>query len=225
MIICLIRSIILYVLLIATIRLLGKRQLGEMEPSEFVVALLIADLASVPMQDLGIPMMTGIIPILTILALEILFSTLSYYSVSFRRILCGKPVILMENGVLLQNNLKKTRITPDELTEHLRERDILDLTKVKYAILETNGQISAILTEENQPAVLSDLGIKPQNYDLPYTIISSGKLLKENLKRSGLDQKWLESILKKHQCSISQIYLLTINQTGHMYLTIKTEDR
>lgn len=224
MIICLIRSVILYVLLITTVRLLGKRQLGEMEPSEFVVALLIADLASVPMQDLGIPLLTGIIPILTILSLEILLSSLSYYSISFRKLLCGRPVILMENGKLLQKNLMKTRITPDELTEHLREKDILDLSTVKYAILETNGQISAILKETEQPVTRSEMGITGETFDLPFTIISGGTLMRDNLELSGLGDKWLDGLLKKHHCTQKQVYLLTVNQTGQIYLALKSED-
>ena len=145
MLICLIRTVILYFLLIAVIRLMGKRQLGEMGPLEFVVAILIADLASVPMQDLAIPLLSGIIPILIILAAELLLSVVCYHIPGLRRIFSGKPVILMEDGTLLQKNLKKTRITPDELTELLREKNVVDLTTVKYAILETNGQISALL--------------------------------------------------------------------------------
>ena len=116
MLICLIRTVSLYFLLIAVIRLMGKRQLGEMGPLEFVVAILIADLASVPMQDLAIPLLSGIIPILTILAAELLLSVLCYRFPMWRRLFSGKPVILMENGTLLQKNLSKTRITPDELT-------------------------------------------------------------------------------------------------------------
>ena len=110
---------------------MGKRQLGEMEPSEFVVTMLIADLASVPMQDLGIPLLSGVIPILTVLFMELTLSAFSYYSITVRKLLCGRPVILMENGKILQKNLKKTRFTPDELTEHLREKDILDLSRVQ----------------------------------------------------------------------------------------------
>ena len=121
MFVCMIRSVILYLLLIVIIRLMGKRQLGEMEPSEFVVAMLLADLASVPMQDLGIPLLYGVIPIIIVFCFEILMSVLSFYSVTFRKLFCGKPVILMENGTILYESLRKNRLTPDELTEHLRE--------------------------------------------------------------------------------------------------------
>ena len=135
MLISFIRTMILYTILIVVIRLMGKRQLGEMEPMEFVVTMLLANLAAVPMQETGIPLLSGLIPILVVLSMELLLSVLVYHSVGARRLLCGKPVILMENGRLLQENLKKTRITPDELTEFLRIEGITDLASVKYAIL------------------------------------------------------------------------------------------
>ena len=134
MLISFIRTMILYTILIVVIRLMGKRQLGEMEPMEFVVTMLLANLAAVPMQETGIPLLSGLIPILVVLSMELLLSVLVYHSVGARRLLCGKPVILMENGRLLQENLKKTRITPDELTEFLRIEGVTDLASVKYAI-------------------------------------------------------------------------------------------
>ena len=152
MLISFIRTIILYTILIVVIRLMGKRQLGEMEPMEFVVTMLLANLAAVPMQETGIPLLSGLIPILVVLSMELLLSVLVYHSVGARRLLCGKPVILMENGRLLQENLKKTRITPDELTEFLRIEGITDLASVKYAILETSGQVSVLPYAKFQPA-------------------------------------------------------------------------
>ena len=224
MLVCLIRSVILYLLLIIVIRLMGKRQLGEMEPSEFVVTMLIADLASVPMQDLGIPLLSGVIPILTVLSIELILSTLSYHSVAVRKLFCGKPVILMEDGKIIQENLKKTRLTPDELTEHLREKDIVDLTTVKYAILETNGQISALLYAKHQPLTAQDAKVKATEWALPVTIISSGQVLNENLRLSGRDEAWLEKTLRDHGCTARQVYLLTVDPSGKIYLAIKSEE-
>lgn len=221
MLVCLIRSIILYLLLVFAIRMMGKRQIGEMEPSEFVVALLIADLASVPMQDLGIPLLGGVIPILTVLTVELLLSVLTYYSVFFRRLFCGKPVILMENGKILQKNLKKTRLTPDELTEHLREKDIMDLNTVKYAILETNGQISTMLYAKHQPPTAKDLNVDVKDDHLPVTLISGGQLLKKNLAIADRSELWVEGLLKKHQCTVKQVFLLTVDQAGQIYLVLK----
>lgn len=223
MLICYIRSIILYLLLIFAIRMMGKRQIGEMEPSEFVVAMLIADLASVPMQDLGIPLATGIIPILIVLSIELLLSVWSYHSVFVRKLLCGKPVILMENGKIVQAGLKKTRLTPDELTEHLREKGIVDLTTVKYAILETNGQLSALLYAKHQPPTAKDVGAEVKDDLLPVTLISGGKLLRKNLAVAGRSESWVQEWLQKRQCTISQVFLLTVDPTGKIYLAVKEE--
>lgn len=223
MLVCYIRSIILYLLLILAIRLMGKRQVGEMEPSEFVVTMLIADLASVPMQDLGIPLLSGVIPILTVLSIELLLSVLSYYFVPIRQLFCGKPVILMENGKILQENLKKTRLTPDELTELLREKDVVDLTTVKYAILETNGQISALLYAKYQPANAKDASIRVEDQALPITIISGGQLLRKNLRIAGKNEAWVQETLQHYSCSLNQVYLLTVEPSGKLYFARKQE--
>lgn len=223
MLVSLIRSLILYLLLIVVIRLMGKRQLGEMEPSEFVVSMLIADLASVPMQDLGIPLLFGVVPILTVLFLELVLSALCYRSITLRKLFCGRPVILMENGKILQNSLKKTRITPDELTELLREKEIVDLSTVKYAILETNGQVSTLLYPENQPLTAKTMGFTMEETHLPITVISGGKLLKHNLKLLGKTESWVEETLQNHGCSVKQVYLLTAEPSGQIYLSINTE--
>lgn len=224
MIIYLIRSIILYGLLIAVIRLLGKRQLGQMEASEFVVSLLIADLASVPMQELGIPLLSGIIPIITVLILELTLSALSYHSIRLRKIMCGKPVILMKDGNIIQENLKRTRITPDELTELLREKEIVDLSSVKYAILETNGQISALQNPADLPLTAKDAAIKTKELELPITLISNGKILEHNLHLSGHDDAWLVNFMKQNKCKKQEIYLLTIDSDNKTYLSRKQKN-
>ena len=126
-----IRTIFLYLVLIAVIRLMGKRQIGEMEPSEFVVTMLTANLAAIPMQDGGIPLYSGLVPILTVLGVELVLSALAMRSVKLRQLLCGKPVILIENGKILQENLRSTRVTMDELTELLREKDVLNIETVQ----------------------------------------------------------------------------------------------
>ena len=146
-----IRAMILYILLVLAVRLMGKRQIGQLEPTEFVVAILIADLASVPMQDLGIPLLSGVLPILTVLAIELIFSVLALRFRKVRRFLSGSPIVLMEDGKILTQNLTRTRLTVDELVQHLRENGILDLSTVQYAILEVDGQISTIVHPRYQP--------------------------------------------------------------------------
>ena len=139
MILSYIRTIILYLVLIFCIRLMGKRQIGQMEPSEFVVTMLVANLAAIPMQDEGLPLYGGLVPMLTVLGMELVLSGAMLRSIRLRKFLCGKPVILIDNGKILQENLRRTRVTLDELTGHLREKDVLDIGSVQYAILETDG--------------------------------------------------------------------------------------
>ena len=215
------RTILLYLILILVIRLMGKRQIGQMEPAEFVVTMLVANLAAIPMQDGGIPLFSGLVPILTVLGMELVFSCLILRSVLFRKLFCGKPVILMEDGKILHSSLKQTRLTPDELTEHLRENGVLDLSTVKYAILETNGQVSVVRDAVYEPPSAKDLGIKPSSPELPITIISSGKLMKDNLRISGYTENWLHDILQKNNCSVRQVLLLTVDASGIVYLSLK----
>lgn len=222
MFIGLMRSVVLYFFLILIIRLMGKRQLGEMEPSEFVVSMLIADLAASPMQEIDMPISTAVIPIVIVFALELLLSTLAYHYILIRKLFCGKPVILMEDGKILSENLRRTRVTPDELTEHLREKGIVDLSTVKYAILETNGQISALPDSRYAPVTAIDLGVNVEPVELPFTLISNGRLIEENLKLSGKTKKWLDATLKQRGCTASQVLLLTVDRSDRIYISIAT---
>ena len=216
MILSYLRTIILYLVLIVVIRLMGKRQIGQMEPSEFVVTMLVANLASIPMQDSGIPLFSGFIPIVTVLGLELVLSHLSLRSIRVRKLLCGKPVILIENGNILQGNLRKTRVTLDELTGHLREKDVLDLRSVQYAILETNGNLSVFPYPKDRPASAKEAGITPQKQALPLTIISDGVLLPENLKIAKKDTAWVQKVLKQHDADIRDTWLLTVDANDHV---------
>ena len=223
MIISYIRTVILYLVLIAVVRLMGKRQIGQMEPSELVVAMLVADLASIPMQDGGIPLFSGLVPIITILGLELVLSAISMKSLPLRKILCGKPVILIENGNILQQNLKKTRVTLDELTGHLREKDVLDLRSVQYAILETNGNLSVFPYPKEKPASAKDAGIKVRKQGLPVTLISDGKLLRDNLQVAKKDEKWLHRVLEERQATLQTTWLLTVDGNGQIVFYPKEE--
>ena len=205
------RTVIVYLVLIAVIRLLGKRQIGQMEPSEFVVTMLVANLASIPMQDSGIPLLAGIVPILTVLGVELVLSALSLRSIGLRKLLCGKPVILIENGNILQENLRKTRVTLDELTGHLREKDVLDLHSVQYAILETNGNLSVFPYPRERPASARDAGIAARKQYLPMTIVSDGKLLPENLQKAKKDENWLRQVLLQNSARLEDTWLLTVD--------------
>ena len=205
------RTIILYLLLIAVIRLMGKRQIGQMEPSEFVVTMLVANLAAIPMQDGGIPLFSGFVPIVTVLGVELVLSALSMKNLPLRKLLCGKPVILIENGNILQKNLQKTRITLDELMGHLREKDVLDLTAVQYAILETNGNLSVFPYPKEKPASAKDAGIQVSKQSLPVMVVSDGVLLEKNLpivhNRCPVDKTTKREEIKQLIFNLSATYL------------------
>ena len=224
MLISYIRTVILYLILILAIRLMGKRQVGQMEPAEFVVTMLVANLAAVPMQDGGIPLMAGVVPILTVLGLELVLATASLGSIWVRRVLCGKPVILIENGQINQAALRATRVTMDELTGHLREKDVLSLQSVQYAILETNGNLSVFPWPKEMPASAKDAGVKAKGQYLPVTIIADGQLYEDNLAVSGHDRKWVQRILDEHRTSLKQTWLLTVDEKGHI-LWLPKEDK
>ena len=223
MLLSLLRTVILYLVLIAVVRFMGKRQIGQMEPSEFVVTMLVANLASIPMQDGGIPLLSGLVPILTVLGAELVLSVAAMRSIWVRRLLCGKPVILIENGKILQDALRATRVTMDELTGHLREKDILDLQSVQYAILETNGNLSVFPYPEEMPASAKEAGIQVGQQYLPVTIIGDGHLYKENLAIAQKDEKWVQRILDELHASLAQTWLLTVDKSGHV-LWLPKED-
>ncbi len=212
-----IRTVLLYIVLIAVVRLMGKRQIGQMEPSEFVVTMLIANLMAIPMQDGGIPLYSGVVPVLIVLGMELLLSGLSMRSIRVRKWLCGKPVILIENGKILQKNLRRTGVTLDELTSHLREKEILDLRSVQYAILETNGNLSVFPYPKEKPATARDAGILARQQFLPVTIIEDGSLLCENLPLAKKDEAWLEKVLQQHNATVQTTWLLTVDAANHIF--------
>ncbi len=218
-----IRTLLLYSVLIAVVRLMGKRQIGQMEPSEFVVTMLIANLASIPMQDGGIPLFSGLVPILTVLGMELVLAWLSMRSVFFRKLLCGKPVILMENGHILHKNLRRTGITLDELTGHLRQKDVLDLQTVQYAILETDGNISVFPYSHLRPANATEAGIQTKGQHLPITVIADGHLFKENLAHLEKDTGWVNAVLQDHNTDLAHTWLFTADEQGHIVFLKKEE--
>ena len=214
MILSYIRTIILYLVLILVIRLMGKRQIGEMEPAEFVVTMLVANLAAIPMQDGGIPLLTGLIPILTVLGVELVLSFLMLQSGSLRRLFCGRPVLLIDEGKLLQGNLRLTRVTLDELLGKLREKDILDLSQVQYAILETDGELSVFPYARFQPACARDAGIQARENALPIVVVEDGHLLEDNLTKTGKTEEWVLETLAGHGAELKTTLMLTVDATG-----------
>ena len=217
MLVSFVRTVILYLVLTAGMRLLGKRQIGQLEPSEFVVSMLIADLAAVPMQNTGIPLLHGLVPMVTVLGLGLVFSGITMLSVPLRNILCGKPIILIENGKIHQANLRLTRITLDELTGHLRQKDVLDVTTVQYAILETDGSLSVFPFPKDAPATAKEAGIHPKQQYLPLTVIEDGYICADSLNRAGKDDRWLRRVLEEKKTTAEETFLLTVDGGDHIH--------
>ena len=223
MLISYLRTGFLYLVLILSVRLMGKRQIGQMEASEFVVTMLVANLASIPMQDAAIPLYSGLVPILVVLGMELTLSGLILRSVLIRRFFCGKPIILIDNGKILMDNLRRTRVTLDELTGHLRQKDVLDIQTVQFAILETDGSLSVFPHPGERPATAKEAGIKADKQYLPITIMEDGYVSKENLQKSGKTTQWLESILEKNRASRKDVLLLTVDPAGHVVFLRKEQ--
>lgn len=207
------RTIILYFLIMVGLRLMGKRQIGELEPSELVLTMMLSDLATVPMQDFGIPLLSGVIPILTLLSLSMLLSQLSLCSIRFRRLLCGSPTVLIDHGRLRQDAMRKNRFTIDELLEELRGQGISNLNDVKYAILENSGQLSILPWPEVQPPSAKDLGTEvTDSVSLPIILINDGRVIAQNLEQYGKSEEWLQKQVKRQGLTSSRdIFLLTVD--------------
>ncbi len=217
------RTVILYLLLMVGLRLTGKRQLGQMEPTELVLMMLLSDLAAVPMQDFGIPLLHGAVPIITLLGLSTLISALCIHHIRFRDLVCGSPTIVIREGVIQQREMAKNRLTVDELLEELRLQGILSPSQVKYAVLETGGQLSVLLRADQQPVTPQQMALPvDDDVHLPVVIVSDGHLLEKNMAKLALDEKWLHRQLQHHGLAHhKQVFLLTVDGTGQVELTKK----
>ena len=212
------RALILFVVVTLVMRMMGKRQIGQLQPHEFAVAVLIADLAAAPMADNGIPLLYGVVPILALLSLTMILSVLTMKSIRFRTLMCGRPSIVVRDGKVDQGEMRRNRLTVDELLEELRGQGYTDLAGVKYGILETNGRLSVLPYAEQRPATAQQLGLESRETGLPVVIISDGRILQDNLKRRGLDLSWLDKQLAEHGYpDFRDVFLLTVDEAGGVY--------
>lgn len=222
MVIAVVRTTILYLIIVFGIRLLGKHQVGELEPSEFALALLIADIASVPMQDYGIPLLMGLIPIAVLLCLSMILSLLTMKSLKLRALLSGVPSILIRDGKVDQKEMRRTRTTLDEMLEELRLQGYTDPSCVRYAILETNGQLSVLPYAQEKPPAAKDMDVSVTDAGLPLVLINDGRLISDNLRRRGLDENWLRKRLAEYKVSsVREVFLLTVDEQNQTYFIRK----
>lgn len=224
--IMLLRSVIVYIITFIVIRLMGKRQVGEMQPFEFVITLIIADLACVPMAELSVPLTHGVVPILVLFLVHFLICFLARKSMKLRYALTGKPVIVIKPTGIDYNELRRLNMTIDDLMELVRGCQFFEIDQIAYAIIETNGNLCVIPKAKNQPVTREDLGIKNQKSTLPMNLIMDGKLMKQNLKIADIDDKFLEKYYKKvNVASHKQVVLFTIDNNGKIYIQPKKRDR
>jgi len=217
MLIIFFRAIVLYILVLIVMRLMGKREIGQLQPFELAIAIMIADLASIPMTDTGVPISNGIVPILGLLLMHLLISIINLKSIKAREIICGKPRILIYRGKIDEMALKKERFTINELQERLRDKNIVNIFDVEYAILETNGQISVIEKPNKRTTTPDDFGIIPDYEGLSYDLVIDGKIMSENLKKLNKDYNWLKTEVLKFGYKPDEALLVTIDGKGQIF--------
>ncbi len=217
MILIFVRTIIIYVLVLCVMRFMGKREIGQMQPFELVISIMIADLASTPMTEVGIPILYGIIPIFGMLFMHIIISVINIKSIRMREIICGKPRILINKGQIDERALIKENFTINELQERLRVNDVNNITDVEYAILETSGQISVILKSEKSPVTCEDLNLPIDKTKISYDLILDGRIMNDNLKKIDKDQKWLEKEISKFNMLPTEALIFVLNGDGTYY--------
>lgn len=224
MAIVIVRTFVIYFALLLTMRLMGKRQLGEMELSEFVVAALIADLASHPLQDMGIPLINGLIPIVILFCCEVIIAGITMKSIRLRSLFFGKPSLLIVRGQILQEEMRKNRFTLDELMQELRAQGLNDISTIEYGVLETSGKLNIIPYPNQRPATAALLNLDAGEGGYPSIVISDGRILDANLRTLGFDRKWLDKQLRAQgQSSAEAVYLMTATQGGQIYFAPKEE--
>lgn len=225
MLITIIRTLILYVLLLIIVRIMGKRQIGQLQPVELVITILISEVAAIPMQDNGIPMINSVISVLLLVAFEIIISVISMKNVRFRSLLQGNSIVIIKDGVLQQNQLKRLRYTVDDLLEALRGKDVFDISDVQYAIVETDGTLNILLKPEKRGVTVEDVKLDGNNSGLQFVIICDGRIIESDMKNCGMTKEKLAVFLKKKGLNQENILLMSSDVNGNMNIIRKDEDK
>ena len=217
MLITFFRAIVLYIIVLVVMRLMGKREIGQLQPFELAISIMIADLASIPMTEIGIPITNGIIPILGSLIMHLIISIINMKSIKAREIICGKPRILIYRGKIDEKALIKERFTINELEERLRGNNIMNLGDIEYAILETSGQVTVIPKPEKRNVIAEDLNITPEYEGIPYDLVVDGKVMNKNLKKIGKDYNWLKKEVRKFNMNPEEALIVTYDGKGQIF--------
>ena len=221
MAITLIRTIILYILIIFSLRIMGKRQIGELQPTELVITILISNIASLPIEDPSVPLLIGIIPILTLVCFDVLISVLTLSSSKLRNLISGNPKIIIKNGIIDQKVVKELRFSIDDLMEQIRTKDVFNLEEIDYAIVETTGNISIYKKFEYQNVNTKMLNIKNSGETIPFVVISDGYIVTENLSYCNMTVSKIKEEVAKQKFDIDNVYLMTANSNGDFIIIPK----
>ncbi len=211
------RSIIIYIIVLIVMRLMGKREIGQMQPFELAISIMIADLASIPMTDIGIPISNGIIPIMGLLVMHLVISVLNIKSGTLRGLICGKPTILIYRGKIDEEKLRAERLTLNELEEKLRSNNVMNLGDVEYAILETSGDISVIQKPNKRTTTPEDFDIMPEYEGISYDLVIDGKVMQDNLNKLDKSYEWLKKQTEKFQMKPEEALIVTVNGKGDIF--------
>lgn len=226
MIIIFIRTIFLFIFVVTAIRIMGKAELSELQPFELVVIIMIAELASIPMEDVKIPLINGIVAIFTLVFIQIIISFINLKSEKARAFICGKPSILIEKGKIVEKELKDLRINMNDLIEQLRIKNFKSIDEVEFAILETNGDLSVFPKSSQKHLTPSDIGLEVKNEGLPISIITDGKINHNNLEKASLDFNWLYKELKKQNVTdINNVLYASVDQNNNLIIHKKNENK
>ncbi len=217
MLITFFRAIVLYIIVLIVMRLMGKREIGQLQPFELAISIMIADLASLPMTETGVPISNGIIPILGLLVMHLVISMLNMKSTKIREIICGKPSILIFRGKIDEEVLKRERFTINELEERLRDNNIFNIGDVEYAVLETSGQVTVIPKPNKRPATPEDFEIEPQYEGIPYDLVVDGKIMYKNLEKLGKNYVWLQKQTEKFGIKPEEALIVTIDGKNQFF--------
>lgn len=222
MAISLIRTVLLYILIIFALKTMGKRQISELQTSELVVTLLISNIAAIPMQNTGQPLISGVVPIIVLIAFEVIVSILMLKNSKFRKLICGSPIVVINNGKVMQNELKMLRMTIEDLFEELRQMDVFSLADVSYAIVETNGKLSVLKKNDKQPPDASSLGVVVPDNGIEAVVVSDGEISDFSLSLCGLSKDWVDGVLNGQNININEVFIMTANK-NKQYNIIRKE--
>lgn len=221
MAVTLIRATVLYAIIIFLIRLMGKRQIGELQPSELVITILLSEIASIPMQDNNIPILHSVVALFALVAYEILTSAAGLKSYKLRSFMQGHPVIVIRDGEIDMKALKKLRMTVNDLISALRQKDVFEISQVSYAIFETNGKISVLLKPQHKTSTAADLNIYPNDEGMPFAVVCDGKLIEDTVAESEIEPSKIQKIIISSKIPLDEILIMTVNPKGTSYIVRK----